>query len=152
MRTDQFEKAIEQHEILRQRGFEFPGSAGNLAEAYVAANRGDKALEVMREFVGRFPAVEFGHLLEGGIAMSLDRLDEAEAAIKKALALRSEFPPARATLGLVYLLREDFAASRQIGQQLLKGPTPNVRAIGFVQLVYSALYEGQVGEAIKLLR
>ncbi len=83
MRTDQYEKAIEQHEILRQRGFEFPGSAGNLAEAYVAANRGDKALKVMREFVGRFPAVESGHMLEGGIAMSLNRLDEAEAGVQE---------------------------------------------------------------------
>jgi tetratricopeptide (TPR) repeat protein len=95
--------------------------------------------------------VESGHLLEGGIAMSLNRLDEAEASTRKALALRSAFPPARGTLGLIYLQREDFAASRQIAEQLLKGPTPNVRAIGFVQLVYAALYQGKAGEAIKLL-
>ena len=151
MRIDQYDKAIEQFEILRERGFEFPGAAGNLAEAYVAANRPDEAVKAMREFVSRYPSVEAAHTNAGEIDLGLNRLDEAEASFKRALQLRPDLPPALANLGSIHLLRDHFADARAVGQQLLKGATPNIHLIGYVQLAYADLLQGKTASASRLM-
>ena len=151
LRTDQNDKAVEQYEILRDRGFEFPGAAANLAEAYIGLNKPDEAMTVLREFVNRYPSVEAAHLNLGLIATSINRLDEATAAIQRALALRPEYPPAQGALATVHLLRDEFADARRGGQQLLKGATSNIRYLGYVQLVYADLYQGRTSDARKWL-
>jgi tetratricopeptide (TPR) repeat protein len=151
LRTDQFDKAIEHYELLRERGFEFPGAVANMAVAYVTADRPEDALSVTREFTSRYPLVEAGHLNLGTIALSLNRLDEAKASLEKSLALRPNFPPAVASIGVLHLVRDEFAEARQIGQQLLKAPAPNVRSLGWLQLIYADLYQGRTMAAAKQL-
>jgi len=151
MRLDQHDKAIEQLEILRERGFEFPGASGNLAESYVAANRPNDALKETSNFLSRYPSIEGAHLNAGYVTVSLNRLDEAEAAFKRALELRPDLPPATVSLGSLHLLRDQFAEARQVGQRLLKGTTSNVRFLGFVLLTYADLLQGKTAAAARMM-
>ncbi|MEO7133658.1 MAG: tetratricopeptide repeat protein, partial [Vicinamibacterales bacterium] len=92
-----------------------------------------------------------GFLYQGATALSLNRLDEAAAAFDKALQLRPDFPPAVAGLGNVFLLRDEWAEVRNVGQRLLKSPATNVRFMGFVQLAYVDLLQGRTADAVKVL-
>ena len=151
LRTEQYAKAIEQGEVLRERGFEFPGTAANLAEAYVAANRPDDAMSVLREFINRYPSIESAHLNAGLTALSLNRLDEAKSSLDRALELRPDFPPAMSGIAQTHLLRDEFADARLFGQRLVKGSASNVRFIGYMPLVYADLLQGRTGDARRLL-
>ena len=98
MRTDQLDKAIDQLTILRERGFDFPGTAGNLSASFIGQGEYNTGLAVMKEFVARFPNVEAGHNYVGATSVASNRLDEARAAFERALELRPNFAPANAGL------------------------------------------------------
>ncbi|HEX6164262.1 MAG TPA: protein kinase, partial [Vicinamibacterales bacterium] len=87
LRTDQVEKCIEHYAILRERGFEFPGAVGNMSACYTAAGSDAEAINVLREFVERFPDVELGWVNLGLAQMSLNQFDDAERSLKRALEL-----------------------------------------------------------------
>ncbi|MEP6783527.1 MAG: tetratricopeptide repeat protein, partial [Acidobacteriota bacterium] len=152
MRTDQLDKAIAQISILRERGFDFPGAAGNLAESYAGVGNNDEAMKVVTEYVARFPDNEMGYLNLAGMQLAVDRLDDADASLKKALALRPGYPPVVSTTAYVALLRDDFANTRKIAQELLRFPAANGRSIGHMPIVYADLLQGQTAAALKQLQ
>ncbi len=152
LRTDQVEKCIEHYAVLQQRGFEFPGAAGNMAQCYIAAGRDSEALAVLTEFVARFPNVEAGYLLLGLSQMSTNRFDEAERSFTRTRELRPDFPPAIAGPAQLATFRDDFAGARRIAAPLLKFPRSNARGLGRIQLIYAALYEGRLRQALDELQ
>jgi hypothetical protein len=91
MRTDQFDKAVAHLAELRERGFEFPGAAGNLSESYIGLGKNDEAVEVMREFVQKFPDNENGYSNLGLAELSVNRLDDADKSFRRSLRGTSEF-------------------------------------------------------------
>jgi serine/threonine protein kinase/tetratricopeptide (TPR) repeat protein len=151
MRLDQNERAAEQYNILRERGFEFPGTAGNLAGVYVALNKPDEALRVLTEFTNRFPNVEAGPMYIGFTNLSANRLDEAEAAFQKALSLRPTFPPATSGLAQIALLRDRFDDAARITQPLIASANANFRNIGLVPNFVSTMYQGRSRQATAML-
>lgn len=152
MRTDQTEKCIEHYTLLRQRGFEFPGAAGNLSICYAADGKDADALAVLREYVERFPDVELGWMNLGLTQMTFAHFDEAERSLKKALDLRPGFPPAVAGLAQIATLRGEFSTARRILDPLTTLPIVNARSLGRSQIVYSYFYEGRTREALATAR
>jgi serine/threonine protein kinase/TolB-like protein/tetratricopeptide (TPR) repeat protein len=151
MRLDQNERAAEQYHILRERGFEFPGTAGNLAAVYIALNKPDDGLRVLTEFSNRFPNVEAGPMYLGFTNLSASRLDDAEAAFQKALALRPVYPPATSGLAQIALLRDRFDDVRRITAPLLSSSNSNFRNIGMVPPYIAELYAGKTRQAAATL-
>jgi tetratricopeptide (TPR) repeat protein/TolB-like protein len=147
-RTDQFEKAVAQYDVLRARGFEFPGSAGNAAQSYLALGRNDQGLALMHDFVARFPNLEQGWFYLGGMQFTLNRLDEAEATLQKAIALRPDHGPSTVGLAVIRLLRDDFEGARQIGERMQAAKQISVRGLGTVPIIYSLIYAGRTREAL----
>ena len=151
MRFDQNERAVEHFNILRERGFEFPGTAGNHASAYIAMNRDGDATRVMEDFTSRFPNVEAGHLYLAFTHQSATRLDEAEASFAKALSLRPQYPPALGGLALNDALRGDFVRARERVRPLLAAKAVNQRNIVANSYSLLAMYEGRMKQALDLL-
>ena len=147
LRTDQVEKCIEHNTILRERGFEFPGAAGNMAQCYVAAGNAAAAITVLKEFVERFPDLESGHVNLGLTYMSLDQLDEAERSLKRSVELRPDFPPGVVGQGQIAALRDDFDGARRILSAGLKFRNVNGRSLARIQLAYAYIYQGRSKEA-----
>src|SRR5687767_15401799 len=83
-RLDQNERAVEHYNILRERGFEFPGTAGNHATALIALNRDAEAVRVLEEFIGRLPHIEAGHMYLGMTHRAANRLEQSNAAFDRA--------------------------------------------------------------------
>ena len=152
LRTDQAEKCIEHYTILRQRGFEFPGAAGNMAACYAAAGNSTESIAVLQEFVDRFPDVELGYSNLGLTQMSLDHFDDAERSLKKGLDLRPDFVLAVAGLGQIAMLRDDFDGARRLVAPLLKLPVAGGRTLGRGGLIYADLYQGRTRPAIDTLQ
>jgi tetratricopeptide (TPR) repeat protein len=150
-RLDQNERAAEQYNILRERGFEFPGTAGNLAGVYVALNKPADALRVLEDFTSRFPSVESGFMYLGFTHLAAGNMPLAEAAFQKALALRPSFPPAMSGLAQIALLRDRFDEARQTTQSMLGQASQNVRNVGTVPHLVAALYEGRTRAAMTVL-
>jgi serine/threonine protein kinase/Flp pilus assembly protein TadD len=149
LRTDQLDKAIEQYETLRERGYEFPGAVGSLAQAYMAKGQTDRALSLVREYAEANPALEVAHLYEGMLLMSANRADEAQRAYDRALALRPNMPPSLAAKGIQHLLKDEYPESRAIAASLLQSNAGNSRVLGFVQLIYAALLHGRTADAVR---
>jgi eukaryotic-like serine/threonine-protein kinase len=147
-RLDQNERAAEQYNILRERGFEFPATAGNLAAVYMALNKPDEALRVATEFVSRFPSVEAGRLFLGFAHLANNRVDQAEASFKEALALRPSLPPAINALGQVAILRDRFNEIPVMVQPLVTHKSANFRNVGTVPIVMASMYLGRTREAV----
>jgi serine/threonine protein kinase/tetratricopeptide (TPR) repeat protein len=151
MRTDQYERAAEHFNILRDRGFEFPGAAGNRGAVYVALNRGDEAVRGLEDFVSRFPNVEAGALFLGLIHQATNRLDPARTALERTLQLRPEFPPALAALASNDILRDDFVRANERVRPLAAAKTQNIRYAAVPAPVLAAIYRGQTRVALQLL-
>jgi serine/threonine protein kinase/Tfp pilus assembly protein PilF len=152
LRTDQLDKAIAHYEMLRERGFEFSGAVSNLAAGYITAGRPDEGIAALADVAGRYPALAAAHRNLGFRSASVNRLDQAQAAYDRALALRPNFPPALFGLGMIATLRDDFAAARRIGRQLTGGATPNVRFLGFEIIAIVDLLAGRTADAVKVLQ
>jgi serine/threonine protein kinase/tetratricopeptide (TPR) repeat protein len=147
-RHDQLERAVAHYNVLRERGFEFPGTAGNLAGVYSTMNRPEESIGVLTDYVSRYPNIEAGYMYLGFNYAAFNRLDEAEAAFQKALGLRPMFPPALSGLSQVAVLREDVARSRESTRSLLTVKAVNQRNIGMSSEVLAALYEGRSRDAL----
>ena len=150
-RLDQNERAAEQYNILRERGFEFPGTAGNLAGVYIALNRPAEAVRVLEDFTSRFPSVETGYMNLGFTHFAAGNLDLADAAFQKALALRPSFPPAISGLAQLAMIRDRFDEARRTTQPLLAQSSQNLRNFGSVPHAISALYEGRTRAATTMM-
>ncbi|HEX6063757.1 MAG TPA: FlgO family outer membrane protein, partial [Longimicrobiales bacterium] len=150
-RLDQNERAAEQYNILRERGFEFPGTAGNLAGVYIALNKPVEALQVLEDFTSRYPSVETGFMYLGFTHLAAGNLPQADPAFQKALALRPSFPPALSGLAQTAILRDRFDDARRTTQPMLGQSSMNVRNVGTVQHFLSALYEGRTRAAMTML-
>ena len=151
MRLDQNERAAEQYNILRERGFEFPGTAGNLAGVYNAMNKPDEAVRVLENFISRYPNVEAGYMYLGFTHLAANRLDDAEAAFQKALALRPSYPPTTIGLAQVALLRDRWDDARRITQELAASRIQNLRNLGTVPPLMASVYRGRTREALDTL-
>jgi eukaryotic-like serine/threonine-protein kinase len=151
MRLDQNERAIEHFNVLRERGFEFPGTAGNHAAALVAMDRGAEAVQHLVDYTGRFPSVEAGYLYLGMTYQAINRLDEAKAALERALALRPEFPPAVGVLALNDVLRDDFAGAVDRVRPLTTATAQSIRNLAVPPPVLRAIYRGSTRDALALL-
>ena len=152
LRTDQLDKAIVEYEILLERGFEFPGAAGNLASAYVAAGKPDEAIAVMQDFVSRFPDVEAAHFNLGLSALHVNRFDAARRAFERCLELRPNWPAAYGALAQLANARGDVDEARRHASAALKAPLPNGRFAGFINTVYADLVQGRTEKAQRDLR
>jgi tetratricopeptide (TPR) repeat protein len=151
MRMDQLDKAIDHYTVLRERGFDFPGTAGNLASAFVAQGEYNTGLAVIREFVARFPNVEAGHLFAGRMSLAANRLDEATAAFEKALELRPNFPPAELGLTEMRLANDEFERAQRAAEVLAASPLKNAQFRGLRVGAQAELYRGRTGDAQRLL-
>ena len=152
MRTDQFDKAVAHLSQLRERGFEFPGAAGNLSESYIGLGKNDEAMEVMREFVQKFPDNENGYSNLGLAELSVNRLDDADKSFRRSLELRPNFPPTVAGTTQLAILRDDFAEARRLAMSQLKAPQVNARSLGYANLANTELLLGRTAAAIKHLQ
>ena len=150
-RHDQNQRAVEHYNVLRERGFEFPGTAGNLAGVYVAMGRFDEALRLLEDFTGRFPSVESGYMYLGFTHLARNNFAGAAAAFQKALELRPSFPPSNAGLSQIAWLQDRFDEAGQIVRPLLAAKGQNVRNIASATYSTIALYRGRTGEAIAQL-
>jgi tetratricopeptide (TPR) repeat protein/TolB-like protein len=151
LRIDQVDKCIEHYTFLRQRGFEFPGAAGNLAICHLAAGDRADALEVLKEYIERFPDVESGHLLLGLTQISLDHLDEAEPALKRANELRPAYPPAIVGQAHIATLRDDFTTAHRILAQGVKFPAVGGRSLTRIETANTFIYQARVKEALAVI-
>jgi serine/threonine protein kinase/tetratricopeptide (TPR) repeat protein len=152
LRTDQVDKCIDHYAILQQRGFEFPGAVSNMAACHIAKGEDTRAIQLLEEFVARYPDVEAGHMNLGLTMMSLNRFDGAARALKKALDLRPSFPPATAGSAVIQMLRDDFEGARKIATPLLAFPNMAGRSLGRSQIAYANLYQGRAKPAIEQLQ
>jgi serine/threonine protein kinase/tetratricopeptide (TPR) repeat protein len=149
LRTDQVEKCLEHYTVLRERGFEFPGAIGNQSQCYVEAGNNQAAIDLHKEFIDRFPDLEAAHLNYGLTLRSINRFDEAERELKRALDLRPNYAGAIAGLAHVAALRDDFEGARKIAAGLKTGP--NGTGLGVTQTTYSYLFEGRTRQALNVL-
>lgn len=151
VRVEQFEQAIRHYEVLRERGFDFPGAVGTQAPAYVTLGKPDQAVSVITDFVRRFSNLEMAHWYLGAVNLSIGRTDSAEAAYQKALELQPDFPRALAGLAQTAMLEDDWERARRFSLRRLAMPAQNVKVIGAMQMAYVSLYQGQTREAIEHL-
>lgn len=151
MRSDQNERALEHFDVLRQRGFEFPGTAGNHATVYLALNRDVEAVRLLEDFIGRSPHLEAGHMYLGMTHRAANRLDQSNAAFERALSLRPEFPPVVAALALNEILRDEFARAVERVRPLASNKIQSARNVGMPAPLLAAIYRGQTRQAVAVL-
>jgi serine/threonine protein kinase/tetratricopeptide (TPR) repeat protein len=151
LQTDQLNEAIRHFGVLQQRGFEFPGAAANLGNAYVALGQAETARKVMSDFLSRYPSSELGHAYQGHLLLGTGRLDEARTALEKAEALSPQFDPATSGLVAHALLHDDWTASGRQAEQLAARNRQGARLVGGWLLAERDLYRGRSADALKRL-
>jgi len=90
------------------------------ANAMLEQGDADRALELLRKAVGRQPSNVAALELMAEAAQAAGKWQEAEFALKSALALQPENLGMNLRLGEVYLARDDASAARDVFRQLIQ--------------------------------
>ena len=128
--------------------------AGDPAHAQARGLRGlalcqlgdiERGLEDLHAATGMAPRDAMLHTSLGTILFVQDRLDEAHAALRRALALAPNQPDALANLSLVLKARGDFAGAERAARAVLVARPQHLEAR--VNLGYALLAQGKFAEA-----
>jgi tetratricopeptide (TPR) repeat protein len=123
------------------------------AHALNRAQKRAEALEAFRKLAADYPGDRMVQMIIGQLATAEGRLDEARAALEKALALDGSTPRVHALLGNVFTLQDDYAQARAHYQHALERQPPGTAsAQAQTNLAFAYVYEGQPDQALSTLR
>lgn len=144
---EDYDEAITQLEGLRRLGGEFPSTYAMLASSY--ARKGDfpRGVQVLEEYIRRFPANGEGPAMLSGMLVAMGRLDEGLAAAERGRALGAQETSLFAAPYAAGVLRKDWRAAEAAAQRLIAGPELFGRLIGWFARHAIALYRGNSSEA-----
>jgi len=148
---ERYDEAIRELEELRRRSFEFPGTYGALAGAYVATGAFDKAQLVLEQFLREHPDAGGAYSDLGDVLVAAGQLDQAAAAYERAVQLVPANPFPRLGLHDVAVLREDWTAADANGRKLASASDAFSRFLGNEILGIDAVLRGRLAEGLRLL-
>ncbi len=123
------------------------------AHALNRAQKRGESLEAFRKLAADYPGDRMVQMMIGQVATAEGKLDEARAALERALAIDATTPRVHGLLANVYTLQDDYARAREHYRHALErqaaGTAPGAVHIG---LAFTHVYEGHPHEALAGLR
>jgi tetratricopeptide (TPR) repeat protein len=111
-----------------------------------------EALAIFSELSKQYPEERMVQMMIGQVAMNMGKLDEAKAALERAIQLDGSTPRAYTFIGNVYLLKGDYAKAREhFKASLAKAPKDSAPFGPNYGLAYSYIYEGDIKTALRTL-
>jgi tetratricopeptide (TPR) repeat protein len=149
-RQGEFEQAILHLERLRRDGMVFPGTFNLLANAYLATERPEEAIDVLEQYVAEHPDNPTGHRNLANVQLSTGQYPAALASLEKV----EELAPGSAMddLWAAYVLTERWDDARRAARAVQTGPVAPMRWVGYAMEGIGELYRGRRDAGIKLLR
>jgi eukaryotic-like serine/threonine-protein kinase len=146
-----FDEAVTHYEELVRRGTVNPSSLNNLAAAYRARGDGQKAIDLMKSFVRRFPESAAGHEGLGRILLNERRYGEAIDSFNRAIVLEPGEGDSIFSRGVAEMLAERWDAVQATGKELSAGQHPSHRWLGQTLQALMALLRGRSRDALAAL-
>lgn len=111
-----------------------------------------EALAILTDLGKQYPEERMVQMMIGQVSMNTGKLDEAKAAIEKAIQIDGSTPRAYTFMGNIYLLKGDYGKARaSFNTSLGKSPKDTAPFGPNYGLVYSYVYEGDIKSALKAL-
>jgi tetratricopeptide (TPR) repeat protein len=148
---ERFTEAIEQYEELVRRGTSVPTSHENLASALIQSGNIPRALEVADDFVRQYPNNAAGHRMRGSCLIAAGRLDEAEAALQKAIGLNPLDFTSKIGLRTVAVLQERWSDADAVAQEMGRSSHPFQRFVSGMSHGFTAAARGRSVAALQSL-
>jgi tetratricopeptide (TPR) repeat protein len=118
----------------------------------VRTQKTDEGLAIFRELSKQYPEERMVQMMIGQAAMNSGKLDEAKAALERAIQLDPSTPRAHTFIGNVYLLKGDYAKAREYFKNSLSKAVKDSAPFGpNYGLAYAYVYEGDIKSALKTL-
>jgi tetratricopeptide (TPR) repeat protein len=123
------------------------------AHALNRAQKRAESLDAFRKLAADYPGDRMVQMIIGQLATAEGRLDEARAALEKALSLDASTPRVHALLGNVATLQDDYAGARAHYQHAIERQAPGTAsAQAQTNLAFAYVYEGRADDALGTLR
>jgi tetratricopeptide (TPR) repeat protein len=146
-----YPEALVQLEELRRHGMTFPGSYMNLAQAYLATGRPDRAREALASYAAEHPDRSASYENIAYFELTQGRTNEALAAFDRAASLHPD-DSMKIEIGrfVAHALRDEWPQAEAVAKRLMASDDPRQRWEGGATLAMASLYRGDVGEARRL--
>jgi tetratricopeptide (TPR) repeat protein len=117
---EEWEKAIDRFEALKNLGDEHIFTYTNLAGVYMAKGFYDTAEEVLEEYINRVSDAAFAHLMMARNCVYQKKFDLALAQVEKAASLDPNLPWSYLSRGNIYTYKGDLINAKNEYQKLLE--------------------------------
>ncbi|HEX8088776.1 MAG TPA: tetratricopeptide repeat protein, partial [Blastocatellia bacterium] len=122
------------------------------AVLYARTQKPDEALAIFTDLSKRYPDERMVQMMIGQVSMNTGKLDEAKAALERAIQIDGSTPRAYTFIGNVYLLKGDYGKAREYFKaSQAKAPKDSAPFGPNYGLAYSYVYEGDMKSALKAL-
>ena len=122
------------------------------AVLYARTQKPAEALAIFTDLSKQYPEERMVQMMMGQVYMNTGKLDEAKAALERAIQLDGSTPRAYTFIGNVYLLKGDYGKAREYFKTSLgKAPKDSAPFGPNYGLAYSYVYEGDMKSALKTL-
>jgi tetratricopeptide (TPR) repeat protein len=146
-----YEEAIEHFEELRRRNMMFPGTHSNLADAYGSLGEYDKGLDVLQDYLRKYPENAAAHRNLGHHLVSFGRADEALEAYARAAELQPGHLDTELGRYIAFMLSEEWEQADAVASELAAASDPYRRISATVLQFASLLYKGKSQDVLELL-
>ncbi len=140
---ERFAEGVEQYEELVRRGTSNPTSYENLTIGLISSNDVRRARDLADEFVRRYPDSAAGHRFHGSTFIADGRLDEANAAYAKTVALAPLDRGGQFGLVNVALLQDRWRDAEASIAELGKSTSPFQQYLGLMSAGQAAFAHGR---------
>jgi len=111
-----------------------------------------EATKIFLDLEKQYPEERMVRMMLAQVYLNTGKLDQAKAALEKAIQIDGSTPRAYGFLGNVHLLKGDYAKARELYTTALSKPAQGVAPfLPYNGLAYTYIYEGKPDEALKSL-
>jgi serine/threonine protein kinase/tetratricopeptide (TPR) repeat protein len=151
VQLDRRDDALPHYEELRRRSYHFAPAYGSLARIYAGRGEFDKGVQVLQEYLQRYPDSASGHASLCNLFAFRGRLDEALASCDRADALQPGGSVAAGSRFAVHVLREQWAEAHALAERRTTLSDPADRFAALLQMATVHLYQGRSAAALASL-
>jgi len=149
---EQWDKAIEQFEMLIQRKEETYYPYVNIADVYVNKGLYDRANQILKYYLNNFPDHVQIHAMLAYNYICQGKYDLALEEVSKTLSLDPMHIDASRMKGNIYLYRENLIEAEKEFQMLLESEEPIAKVWGIVELAGLYILKGKFEKSIDLVK